>query len=347
MKGRVVVLGELRGLEAAALMIDGELEDLIVDASAHTPLQPGAICRGKVGRQMKGQGGVFVDLPAGQRGFLREVKGLAPGQPIICMVSGGAEPGKALPISLRVLFKSRYAIVTPGAPGLNISRRIRDEDLRERLQGLADVVMDGSDMGLIVRSAAAGADDGDLAEDINAMRELAEAVLADTQGAPELLVDVPGPHEEAWRDWADPEPDEVITGDFAQHGVLDEVEKLLTPRVALQGSAHMWIEPTRALIAVDVNTGGDTSPAAALKANIAAARALPRQLRLRGLGGQITVDFAPMPKKDRQALEQQLRRAIKGEAETNLSGWTPLGNHEMQRKRDRITLEVLLSGAGA
>ncbi|HMP87981.1 MAG TPA: ribonuclease E/G, partial [Lacibacter sp.] len=50
------------------------------------------------------------------------------------------------------------------------------------------------------------------------------------------------------------------------------------------------------------------------KASIAAAPDLPRQLRLRGLGGQITVDFAPVPKKDRGTLEQVLRAAFKGEA---------------------------------
>ena len=60
------------------------------------------------------------------------------------------------------------------------------------------------------------------------------------------------------------------------------------------------------LVAVDVNTGADTSPAAALKANIAAAKALPRALRLRGLGGQVVVDFAPLSKKDRRQIEQVL-----------------------------------------
>ena len=107
----------------------------------------------------------------------------------------------------------------------------------------------------------------------------------------------------------------------------------------------MSIEPTRALVAVDVNTGTDTSPAASLKANIAAARDLPRQLRLRGLGGMVTVDFAPMPKRDRATLEQQLRAAFKGEAaETSLAGWTPLGNYELQRKRDRMPLAEAVRG---
>ncbi|MGC1487784.1 MAG: ribonuclease E/G, partial [Albidovulum sp.] len=80
---------------------------------------------------------------------------------------------------------------------------------------------------------------------------------------------------------------------------------------------------------------------------IAAARELPRQLRLRGLGGQILVDFAPMPKRDRATLDQQIRAAFKGEAaETSLAGWTPLGNFEIQRKRDRIALTDLLNKGG-
>jgi len=344
MKGRVVVLGELRGLEAAALMVDGQIEDLLVDSSEVVAVAPGAICRGKIERQMKGQGGVFVTLPGGEKGFLRDAKGLAPGQSVLVQVSGGTEPGKALPVTQRLLFKGRYGIVTPGAPGLNVSRRIREDEIRTMLQELAAGVMAGSDMGLILRSACEAADEGEIVEDISGLRALAEAVLSDADGAPELLVDAPAPHEEAWREWADPEPDEVVEG-FGPHGVLEAIDTVLQPRVALSGGGHMMIEPTRALVAVDVNTGADTSPAASLKANIAAARDLPRQLRLRGLGGQIVVDFAPMPKRDRATLEQQLRVAFKGEAaETSLAGWTPLGLYELVRKRDRVALEVLLEG---
>ncbi|NCM97464.1 MAG: ribonuclease G, partial [Rhodobacterales bacterium] len=126
-------------------------------------------------------------------------------------------------------------------------------------------------------------------------------------------------------------------------GVAEMVDAVLVPAVALPGGGHMMIEPTRALVAVDVNTGPDTSPAASLKANIAAARDLPRQLRLRGLGGQVVVDFAPMSKRDRAVLDQVLRAAFKGEsAETSLAGWTPLGLFELVRKRDRLPLAEVL-----
>jgi len=199
-------------------------------------------------------------------------------------------------------------------------------------------------LGLILRSACEHADPDEIAEDISTMRALAEAVLADTQGGPELLVEGASAQETAWRDWADPAPDEVLTGGFAENGVLEMIDALLTPRVDLPGDGHMMIEVTRALLAVDVNTGGDTTPAAGLKANIAAARDLPRQLRLRGLGGQIVIDFAPMPKRDRAVLDQVLRAAFKGEAaETSLVGWTTLGLYELVRKRDRLTLAEVLA----
>jgi ribonuclease G len=88
-----------------------------------------------------------------------------------------------------------------------------------------------------------------------------------------------------------------------------------------------------------VNTGPDGSPAAGLKANLALARDLPRQLRLRGLGGQVTLDLAPMPKKERLAFEGHLRAAFRTDPiETALAGWTPLGHYELQRKRERLPL---------
>ncbi|MDP2740033.1 MAG: ribonuclease E/G [Pseudorhodobacter sp.] len=346
MKGRVIALDRIGGQAAAALIVDGQLHDFLIDPSGDA-LQPGAICRAVADRPMKGQGGVFVRLPQGDTGFLRQVSGVAPGQRLLVQVSGVAEPGKAVPVTTRLLFKSRYAIVTPGAPGRNISRRIHDEETRAALAAMAEQAMAGAnpDLGLILRSACETADADDIAADIAAMRDLAQAVLADLEGGPELLVEGAMAQEIAWRDWSDPKPDEVADaeGAFAAHGVAEMVDAVLVPAVALPGGGHMMIEPTRALVAVDVNTGPDTSPAAALKANIAAARDLPRQLRLRGLGGQVVVDFAPMSKKDRAVLDQVLRAAFKGEsAETSLAGWTPLGLFELVRKRDRLPLAEVL-----
>lgn len=344
MKGRLVILDHIAGREAAALMVDGHLQDLRIDPPVDAAPGPEAILRGIVDRPLKGQGGAIIKLPGGATGFLRQAKGLAQGSPILVQVLGVAEPHKAPPVTARLLFKSRYAIVTPGAPGLNIARSIRDEDERDRLLLIANEA--GEDPhGLILRSAADGVDAEILADDIAAMRDLASAVLGDTDGPPEALIDAPSAHQLAWRDWALPEPDEVIegAGSFEDHGVLDAIDALRGLQVRLPAGAHAMIEPTAALVAVDVNTGPDGSPAAGLKANLALIKDLPRQLSLRGLGGQITLDLAPMPKKERRGVEDALRRAFRADgSDTVLAGWTPLGHFELQRKRDRWPLEQLI-----
>lgn len=345
MKGRIVALDHVGGRAAAALMVDGQLEDILFDLPDDRT-GPGAIFRAKVGRPMKGQGGLMVSLPDGQSGFLKGTKGLSDGQTVLVQVSGVAEKGKALPVTNRLLFKGRYGIVTPGAPGLNIARSIRDEEQRGHLRILAEEAMEGADpsFGLILRTAASGATDDELLDELSELRALAEAVTADTTGAPELLIADPDAHALAWRDWATPAPDAVEThqGCFEDLGVLDALDQVVSGRWALPGGAWIEVEPTKALVAVDVNTGGDLSPAAAYKANLAAARLLPRALRLQGLGGQITLDPAPMPKNDRRRFEDALRAAFKADsAETALAGWTPLGHYELRRKRDRVPLAEL------
>ena len=338
MKGRRIVLDDFHGREAAALLVDGQLDDLLID-DTDAP-RPGAIFRAIVDRPVKGQGGVFLRLPEGTA-WLRGAKGLSPGQAVLVQVSGVAEEGKAVPVTDRLLFKSRHAIVTPGAPGVNVSRRIDDED-RDRLKGIGLEGMEGSDMGLILRSSAEGAPEDEIAGDIADMRALAEAVMGDATGRePEALTEGDGPHALAWREWR---ADDVVTeaGGFAREGIDEMIAALSSPLVDLTPGS-MSVEPTRAFVAVDVNTGGDTSPAAALKANVAAARTLPRQLRLRGLGGQVVVDFAPMSKAHRRQVEQSLRALFRADAvETSLVGWTAMGLFELNRKRERPALERLL-----
>lgn len=340
MKGRQIILDRIEGREAAALMVDGQLDDLLID-SQDAP-RPGTIYRAVADRPVKGQGGMFLKTPDGMA-FLRQVKGMAPGDVLLVQVTGLAESGKAIPVTHKVLFKSRYAIVTPGAPGVNVSRSIRDDDRRDALLGVAHEVAEAPEAGIILRSACAEAEDADVAEDIAAMLDLAEQVMADVDGPAEKLIDGDGPHVAAWRDWS--EPAEVVTeaGSFDTHGVLDALEEAQGARVPLGGGADMYVEPTRALVAVDVNTGKDTSPAAGTKANFAVAKALPRALRVRGLGGQIVLDLAPMPKKDRRGFESALRAAFKRDTiDTTLVGWTPLGHYELQRKNARAALSEVL-----
>lgn len=339
MKGRQIVLDAVAGRKAAALMVDGALDDLLIECDAPAP---GTIYCAVVDRQVKGQGGVFLKTPDGGA-WLRDVKGLAPGDAVTVQVAGYAEPGKAIPVTGRLLFKSRYAIVTPDAPGLNISRRIRDEAERDRLLEIAHDSLGEGGFGLILRSSCAGTDADDIAQDIADMAAIAAQVTQDRGRTPEVLLLGDDPWALAWRDWATPA--QVIEGEgaFAETGVDEAIDAARGAHVPLGGDAGMFVEATRALVAVDVNTGADGSFAAGLKANIAAARALPRALRVRGLGGQITIDLAPMAKKDRRVFEDSLRAAFRAdEVETVLAGWTPLGHYELQRKRARMTLSEVL-----
>jgi Ribonuclease G/E len=343
-RGRQILVEPLpTGGDAAALVVDGRLQDLLIDADASDPApRPEAVYRAVPGRPMKGLGGTIVDLGAGRTGFLRGPTLPAPGRPLLVQVAGWAEPGKAPPVSARLRLKGRTAMLTPGAPGINVSRGLRDPDRRAALAEVAAAAMAGADpdLGLVLRTAAGEAADAEIGAEIAALRADWTAVVA-TDGRPGLARTAPGAAAAALRDWRQPGDAvrEAATA-LADAGVWEQVEALAGPLVPL-GQGSMAVEVTLALVAVDVNTGGDLSPAAALKINLAAAAELPRQLRLRGLGGQVTVDFAPLARADRPRVERALLAALKADGiETTLAGWTPLGHLELNRKRARRPLAL-------
>lgn len=342
MKGSLAVFDQIGDRAAAARLVDGRLDDLLIDPPDDV-IRPGAIYRAKATRPMKGQGGMVLETPDGPL-FLRQGKGISAGDTLIVQVSTFAEKGKASPCSPRLLFKSRFAMVTPGAAGRNISKAIRDEERRVELREVLEGIDVPEDIGLVLRTAAADADDAAVRDDALTMVQLAQDVLEEpASGTPEKLLDGPGATEIAFRDWPAPDATEDAPGAFEATGVADAVDALQSPREDLPGGGFFFVEPTRALVAVDVNTSADTSPAASLKANIETLRALPRALRLRGLGGQVVIDFAPLSKRDRKQIESVARAAFRADPiETTLVDWTPLGHLELVRKRERLALKDLL-----
>ena len=341
MKGRRILIEPLpAGGHAAALIVDGRLQDLLIDPPADDPTpRPEAIHRGKAGRPMKGLGGIIIELAGGQTGFLRTRRPPAAGRPVLVQIGGWTEPGKAPPVGDRLRLKGRCAVLTPGAPGLNISRRIRDEEVRAALAGIAEEAMADADddLGLILRTRAGDMHNDAILDEIASLRATWSRIAADLAGPPTCLLEGLGAAEEALREWDAPGTD-IVEGPDAFGDLWDEIEALRQPRVAL-GAGFMSVEPTLALVAVDVNTGGALTPAAALKVNLAAARELPRQLRLRGLGGQITVDFAPLTRAERPRIESALNAALREDGlDTTLAGWTPLGHLELTRRRARRPL---------
>ena len=345
-KGRIVVLDEVNSKPAAALLVNGQIHDLLIEADNNLP-KPEAIYRGRTTLPMKGQNGIILDIGNGQKAFLRNAKGIPQGTQMTVQVATHAEIGKATPVVNKLIFKSRYCIVTPDAPGLNIARSIKDDEERDRLLEIVHEVSTNrsNEYGLIIRSSAMDIDADAISDDINTMYDLADNVMSQTSGDPALIMPAPTAEMKAWRDWVNPDPDEVIkeTNSFETMGIWDHIEKLKHSKSKLPNGASMIIEPTSAFVAVDVNTGNDFSLSAGLKANLAVAKELPNQLSLRGLGGQIIIDFAPSPKKDRKLIETALNSSFrKGKIDTVVVGWTTLGNFELQRKRERIPLSELL-----
>lgn len=337
MKGTHILFDQVSGQGAAARLVNGRLDDLLIDPPEDR-MRPGAIYRAKVGRPMKGQGGLFLDTPDGPL-FLRQSKGIAPGETVIAQVSTYAEPTKAAPASLKLLLKSRFCLLTPGAAGKNLSKGIRDEERRVELHDIVAGIPLPEAVGLVVRTAAESADDDAIVADVTALADLVRDLLSEPrQGAVEKLLDGPSASDIALRDWPDPDVFDGDAGSFARSGVDDMVAALSQSDVRFpEGS--MTVEATRALVAVDVNTDGQTGIAAGLSANLAALRALPRALRLRGLGGQIVVDVAPMPKRDRKRVEDAASAAFRKDGiDTSFVGWTPLGHMEFLRKRERLPL---------
>lgn len=341
MKGDLYIFGEYRGHGAAAWVKGGVLHDLLLDPPAGVAA-PGTVFRAVAGRPMKGLGGMMLEGPEGTL-FLRRSEDLAPGQSVLVQVLSHAEPGKAPPVTRKLTFKSRYAIATPGAPGLNISKAIRDEEERARLKEIAAGLHVPDGPGLILRSAAEGADADGIGADISEMLELALAVSADAKGPPERLLDPPDAAQMAWREWPAPESEDRSEHAITRHGIDEMIEAAMSPRSDLRGGGFITVESTRALVAVDVNTGGDTSPAAGLKTTLAALKELPRLLRIKGLGGMILIDPAPVAKKDRKQVERGLRPILKADpVETQFVGWSSLGLIELQRRRERLPLMEVL-----
>ena len=343
MEQDLIILDELNGKEAAVLLRSNKLEDCFFSLTDERILTPENIYNGLIDRTVKGQGGAFIKLPNNTNGFLRNSKGLKLGEKILVQVTGYPDEGKAIPLTNKIMLKGRTVIVTPFAKGINFSRQIKLEHEKLRiLDALNSIFPDDLDFGIIVRSVARHSRSEEIQNEAKSYINKAKKILSGEEKKPTQLVQGSSPHELALREWRISDDIKVIYNGFEDYGILDKLESLLNPKVEA-GLGTIFIESTRALVAVDVNTGKDFSLTSGLKANLNLARMLPRQLRLRGLGGQIVLDLAPMPKRDRKLFEIELKRAFKADpVDTTLVGWTPLGHYEMQRKRERVSLESVL-----
>jgi Ribonuclease G/E len=131
---------------------------------------------------------------------------------------------------------------------------------------------------------------------------------------------------------------------FEHAGLAAEIDEVMAARVELPGGGTIFIEPTHAATMIDVDSG----KAGPLAANLAAAAAAARQIRLRNLAGAIVIDFVGMKGRgDRDKVLAALKAALAADREKpEILGWTRLGHIELARRRRRPSIPEILFEPG-
>ncbi|KQC12831.1 MAG: hypothetical protein APR63_10295 [Desulfuromonas sp. SDB] len=267
----------------------------------------------------------------------------------------------------------RYLVLMPGRKFIGISKKIKDRNEKKRLKKIGNKLQNEK-FGLILRTESKFRTEMEIAEDLkdlkSSWKEMEKA--AKNHSAPYLLHKEEEPVIKIIRDLFNSTIDEVVTDSkeiyrkilsylktrsgskqlkdkityhreeiplFEYYGIEDEIAKLFSPYVELSSGAYIIIEETEALISIDVNSGKSPSNLSpedmAYNTNIAAAREIARQLRLRNTGGLIVIDFIDMQQYDhKKAVKAELDRQLaKDKASYITSPISDFGLLEMTRKR--------------
>jgi len=270
-------------------------------------------------------------------------------------------------------------VMTLGQPALALSRRIVAEGARRELLALGEklLAMEGlvPGAGFIFRTAAQGATLEELAQDARALAET-WACIQDkrkTARAPSTLYHDLGPIERTMRDVVRGDVGRVLIDDaaaceaakaycrrampgaessielvkepvFSLYGLEDEIAGLAHAKIELKSGAWITIESTEALTAIDVNSGRFTQSGSleetSISVNLEAADEIGRQIRLRGIGGLIVVDFIHLAESEHAALVvAALEKSLAFDrAPVQLSPMSEFGIVAITRKRVREPL---------
>jgi len=290
-----------------------------------------------------------------------------------------ADESKTPQMSMDITLPGRYLIYAPLSATNRLSQRIQGKKLRAQMEKMMDALEDMC--GFILRSAAADLQTDILMREARILKEMWEQIQQFLEGsAPALIMQGPDSVQRIMSDNALKSIDriEVVTMDhftqvedwcsvfapdlvpkivpvelqegaqdlalFEHRDVLGQIEALFQDYVLLPGGGSIIVQGTAALIAIDVNKGGDTS--GNLSVNIEAAKEAAHQLRVRNLGGIVMVDFLRMKEaKDKKALLKALEQEIaKDPCTVQIHGATKLGLMEMTRKRRTPPLHERLEG---
>ncbi|MCG5234186.1 Rne/Rng family ribonuclease [Xanthobacter oligotrophicus] len=269
----------------------------------------------------------------------------------------------------------RYSVLMPNtARGGGISRKITNTVDRKRLKEVVQDLEVPEGMGIILRTAGANRTKVEIKRDFEYLLRLWETVreLTLSSAAPNLVYEEGSLIKRAIRDLYNKDIDEVhVAGEdgyreakdfmrmlmpshakcvlpyrepqpiFARYGVEQQLDAMFSPVVQLKSGGYIVINPTEALVSIDVNSGRATREHhiedTALKTNVEAAEEIARQLRLRDLAGLIVVDFIDMEeKRNNRAVERKLKDCLKNDrARIQIGRISHFGLLEMSRQRIR------------
>ncbi|HET9837134.1 MAG TPA: Rne/Rng family ribonuclease [Candidatus Angelobacter sp.] len=307
---------------------------------------------------------------------------LKEGQEILVQIAKEPIAKKGARITSHIALPGRYLVYMPTVHHTGVSRKIGSEEERHRLKRIALSERGESQGGFIVRTAAAGAEEQDLRNDIRFLINLWTEIKgrAETSKAPALIYHDLNLVERILRDqvsgsfsaiWADTEQEyerilrfvsrfqpslvkrvKLYTKEtplFEQFNITDEINKALKSKVWLRSGGYIVINQTEALVAIDINTGKYVGKTARLedtivKTNIDAIKEIVRQIRLRDLGGIIVIDFIDMDeRRNRSKVMQALEEALKADrAPSKVLQFNDFGLVAITRKRVKQSLERTL-----
>jgi len=318
------------------------------------------------------------DVPEDQRKRrprIQEV--LRRGQELVVQVEKDERDNKGSALTSYLSLPGRYMVIMPGSDSAGISRKVEQEGTRKKLKEIVAGLNVPEGMGYIIRTEAVGRAPEELHKDLENLLELYEDIkerAAGTSGAGEVYRDS-GLIIRSIRDYFSDDIDEVLVDSkdayreakeffretmpkcekrvklhkekrpiFSRFQLEEQIDQIYEKRVPLPSGGSLIIEPTEALVSIDVNSGKSSGERGiedtAFKTNMEAAEEVARQLRLRDLGGLIVIDFIDMREtKHNIEVEKILKQALKiDKARVNLGRISEFGMLEMSRQRIAKTL---------
>lgn len=316
------------------------------------------------------------DVPG--QGSLKEK--LVPKQKLLVQITKEPTGHKGPRVSTAISLPGRFLVLVPEERGVSISRRISEAKERARLKAVVNL-MKPPGVGLIIRTEAKGQNESELFEDFEELWDRWQTIVSDGEASigptliyrdqdllfrvirdaysndiAEIIVDSPEAQKRAtdyMAGWAGRQT--KVLQHVGEEPLLlaknidREIEAALSDRVELPSGGHLNIQPTEALTVIDVNSGRFTSSRTQAetvrRTNLEAALEVPRQLRLRNIGGMVIVDFIDMDSRrdQQQVLEQFSRNLEDDRAKPQIGQLSDLGLVELTRRRQGQSLRELFT----